>query len=78
VAQCVVIDGSGALVADPSPIDTCTGYVLATSQEFANMQTVWTPLTLDEGTIIGGAIFLAWAVAWGFRMIGSLIAEADA
>ena len=78
MAQCVVIDAGGALVADASPVSACAGYVLATPQEFADMQTVWIPLTLADGAVIGSAIFAAWAIAFGFRMLGTLIADADA
>jgi len=76
MAQCVLVSGT-SLVIDAAPVESCTGYVLATSQEFQNMQTVWIPLTLADGAIIGASMFAAWAVAWGFRMIGGVIEDAE-
>jgi len=63
--------------ADTSPCDVAqiTG---VTFDEYSTLRNpVFLPLTLDEGAAIGTAIFVAFAVAWGFRQIASVIAEAD-
>jgi len=78
VAQCVTIDGSGNLLADPAPVESCTGFVLVTPSEFTMMQGVLVPLSVDEGAVIGISIVTAWAIAFGFRMLGQLVADADA
>jgi hypothetical protein len=73
VAQCVVIDGTGAIVATSDPVASCTGYLLATPTEFASMQSLLGELSAGDGAIIGSYILAACAVAWGFRLMGKLV-----
>ncbi len=78
MAQCVVLDTtSGQLVTTADTVDTCTGWILATPTEFSMMESVFTGLTIDQGQTIGVAIFTAWAIVWGLRMIATLIRDAD-
>jgi hypothetical protein len=69
VAQCVLVDGSGALVADATPVESCTGFVIGTAAEFANGQNVvFPPLTVDQGADIGWSIFFCWTLVYLARM----------
>ena len=74
-AQCVVIDGGGALIADAAPVESCTGFVLSTAAEFTDLQGFWSPLTVEQGATIGVAIFVAWATAFGLRQLRRVIEE---
>ena len=73
MAQCVVIDGSGFVVADPAPVESCTGFVLATPTEFAGLQTVFQGLSIADGAVLGTAIVTAWTIAFGFRVLGKMV-----
>jgi hypothetical protein len=75
VAQCVIVDGNGFIVADATPVASCTGFVLASSTEFQDMQSVLVPLSVEDGMVIGQAILLAWAVAFMTRPLRSLFDE---
>lgn len=77
MAYCVSVDGTGAVVATGGSLADCTGYVLLTPDEFQQSQGLFAPLSASEGASIGGAIFLAWAIAFGFRAIGKVITETD-
>lgn len=65
---CVAVDGSGAVfVVQPQPVDTAAcGLVLVSGQE-AN-SSPWF-LTLEQGSQVGGAILLVWALAFAFRVV---------
>lgn len=74
-ASCVIESG-GALVLTADPIESCTGFVLMTAAEFTDVQGFWTPLTVEQGGAIGFAIFGAWAVAFGLRMLSKQLLDA--
>lgn len=76
MAVCVQVDSNGFLVSDSTPLDSCSGYVMQTAAEYRSAFS-WLELSAADGLTIGGAIFLAWAVAFGFRMIRKVIDEAD-
>lgn len=69
MAICVIQDASGAIKADPSPVDQCPGYVLVTPGEhFANQDGGFLPpLTTAQGVALSVAILSVWAVAAGIR-----------
>jgi len=75
MAQCVVIDPDGFLIEDAAPVEECTGFVLATSAEFTDLQGFWTPMSVEQGATVGVAIFLAWAIAFGLRLVRKSIEE---
>jgi Na+/H+ antiporter NhaC len=66
---CVLADANGFLyLQSPQPADVSTcAYVVSSGSELGNMP--WN-LTLEQGAEIGMSMFLALAIAWGFRMIG--------
>lgn len=67
MAACVV-EGSSGLILQSTSLEGCEGYVMMTAQEYAAAQ--WfPPLSVEDGTEIGVAIFVVWAIAFGFRML---------
>lgn len=63
------------MIVDPSPVDTCSGFVLMTADEYKAAE--WFPaLTVEQGVQIGTAIFLAWAIAFGLRVIRKSVENA--
>lgn len=69
---CVETDSSGfVFVVTPQPADvsTCTA-VLVVPGEMANNPFA---ITAEQGTEIGGAIFLLWAVAWAFATVAKAL-----
>lgn len=76
MAQCVIWSG-GVLVADPAPVSSCTGFVLATPEEFSAMGAWFAPLSIEDGALIGTAVFGAWAVAFAFRMMRNFLDSLD-
>ena len=54
------------------------GYVVTTETEyFAQGSSLFPPLSSDDGASIGLAIFLAWTLAFGMRLLRRVIEEAD-
>lgn len=76
--RCLTLMPSGAVQVDPEG-STCApdALVLLTQSEAdAAFQSPFA-LTVDQSFEIGGAILLVWSVAWGIRVIASLIRERD-
>lgn len=67
MALCVEFVGGVVHLVDPQPVDTsaCVA-VLAVPAELAPHPFV---LTVEEGGLIGGAIMLLWASAFGLKML---------
>lgn len=68
MAFCVQVGLDGAIYAvDPQPVvtDSCS-WVLVSGEEAGNDLL---NLTAEQGSQIGGAILLVWALAFTFRMI---------
>lgn len=65
---CVAIGGNGAVfVVDPQPVDTAAcGLVLVSGVEASSSP--WS-LTVEQGSQVGGAILLAWGLAFVFRVV---------
>lgn len=65
---CVQVDSNGAVyVVDPQPVDTSAcGLVLVSGHE-AN-SSPWA-LTPEQGSQVGVAILLVWALAFSFRVV---------
>lgn len=65
---CAQVDSNGAVyVVYPQPVDTSAcGLVLVSGQE-ANASP-WA-LTVEQGSQIGSAILVVWALAFAFRMV---------
>jgi len=70
-----LVDGVPTATGDA--VASCAGYVLLTPDEFEQSQGLFQPLTAGEGAAIGAAILLAWAIAYGFRVLGKVIMETD-
>lgn len=68
---CVQADANGFFyVVAPQPAETagCTA-VLISGAEASNLGSIFVPMTTGDAVTIGSAIWLAWAVAWGFRVL---------
>jgi hypothetical protein len=76
-AQCVTLEVDGTLTPVAVGVEACAGFVLATPTEFQASQSIFVALSLENGAAIGAAIFLAWAVAFGFRVLRKVIEDAD-
>lgn len=65
---CVQVVGGAVVPVDPQPADltTCT-LVIPGPLEVASSPFV---MSLEDGAAIGVAIFVVWAIAYGFRIIG--------
>lgn len=68
MALCVAVDPNGAVyVVDPQPADTSAcGLVLVSGLEAASSPWALTP---EQGSEIGGAVLLVWALAYVFRVL---------
>jgi len=75
MAQCVQVDVDGYILLDSAPVDSCAGFVLSTAAEFTDLQGFWSPMTVEQGAAVGVAIFLAWAVAFGLRVLRKTVEE---
>jgi len=69
MALCVTVGSGGELLATADALSACAGHVVVTPAEFALMQGVLQPLTIADGVVIGTAIFVAWSIAFGFRVL---------
>ncbi len=68
---CVAQNPDGTLVVmspQPSDYSTC-GAVLLSGAEASHVGSIFQPMTLAEGAQISSAIGLAWAVAFGMRVL---------
>lgn len=68
---CVQTDANGFFyVVSPQPADVsaCTAVVIS-GVESSQLGSIFQPMTAQEGATIGTAIWGAWAVAWGFRIL---------
>jgi len=73
---CLTDNGGGSFsVANPQPTDinTCV-YVIA---QPAEVQPALWAMTAEQGTTIGTAIMLVWAIAWGFRAVIRVLSTDD-
>jgi len=68
MARCVQVDANGSVfVVDPQPVDTSAcGLVLVSGLEAASSPWSMTP---EQGSEIGGAVLLVWALAYVFRVV---------
>lgn len=71
MAQCVVINESGALVASAS--DPCTGLVVLTPAEYSLMASSPFVLSVEDGALVSGAIGAVWLLAWSLRAIRQVL-----
>jgi len=69
MAQCVVIVG-GAVV--QSAADPCTGFVILTPAEYEYVSANPFKLSVEEASLIGGAVAAAWVTAWAFLAIARM------
>jgi hypothetical protein len=76
-AQCVSLNGDGTLTATADPVESCAGFLLATSTEFTGMQSVVVPLSLEDAGAIGWRIFLLWSVAFIWRVLRQSLGGPD-
>lgn len=75
MASCVIEGPGGALQLDAAPVETCSGFVVMTGPEYQAAQ--WFPaLTVEEGVQVGTAVFLAWAIAFGLRVLRKSVENA--
>jgi len=76
MAQCVAFADVGAsapaLVAAPEP---CSTFVLISPAEYSAVSQSPLNLTPEQGALIGSAILLTWAMAWGWRALEQVISD---
>lgn len=72
MAQCVVIS-EGQVVEATGTVETCTGFLLMTRDEFVQSQGAMVPLSIEEGATIGAAVMAVWAVAFALRLLRKLL-----
>lgn len=65
MAQCVVIDGGGAIV--PSASEPCSGFLMLSPSEFLNLSNNPFFLSAEDGALVGAAVVAVWATAYAFR-----------
>lgn len=68
MALCVAVDPNGAVyVVDPQPAETSgCGLVVVSGLEAGSSPWALTP---EQGSEIGGAVLLVWALAYVFRIL---------
>jgi hypothetical protein len=77
MARCVAFASQGAsapdvLVAAPEP---CSTFVLISPAEYSAVSQSPLNLTPEQGALIGSAILLTWAMAWGWRALEQVISD---
>jgi hypothetical protein len=79
MALCVQADTDGNLLGLPAvPLESCTGFVMLTPEEYAAVSQSWVePLTLEQGTAIGVAVFVAFTVAWGLKVLRRFVQDTE-
>ncbi|MDR2239280.1 MAG: hypothetical protein LBE33_02440 [Zoogloeaceae bacterium] len=79
MAVCLQLAGNGVQVTPFSPEDCSMqgGYIALTSEEYLSMGSAFPPLSIQEGALIGSFIWIAWAIAWGFRMLARQAEDFD-
>ena len=77
MTQCVIVQGDGSLLATTDAPAACAGYLLVTPDEYSALQSVWQPLSISDGELLGGAVLLLWAIAWTYKVIARSIRDWD-
>lgn len=76
MAQCAQwAETSAGTVLVPASGDTCTGVVLVTPAEYAQLSTNPFRLTLEEGAFISSAVIGVWVIAVCIREIASVFSN---
>lgn len=71
--QCVDVSGQ-YLIVSATPPDQCTGYLLLTVSELADIQApVFLPLSMSDGMAISIAIGSLWALAFLFKFLARFL-----
>lgn len=73
MAQCVTVGDGGVL--QVSAADPCTTLVVVTPAEYAAQQSIFVPLSIDNGFDLGVAILGAWTVGFVFRILRKQIED---
>lgn len=68
MAQCVIVNEAGALVV-ASTADPCTGLVVMSASEFAQVTANPFVLSVEDGALVSGAIGAVWCLAWALRAV---------
>lgn len=75
MALCVIESGGVLVLQSPQPSDTSTcAMVVSSGSELGNLP--WN-LTIEQAHEIGMSVFLACAIAWGFRVLAEVISKTD-
>ena len=74
MADCAYVASVQALDGTPLQVYAaasapCSGYVVLTPAEYAALSANPFILSPEDATLVGGAIALTWATAWGFRQL---------
>ena len=82
MAQCLRILTNGNLLLDTASVfpdcQNSSLVVLNSGEALIALQpTIFQPLTLEEGALIGGSMLLVFAAAFGFRILFSMRITSD-
>ena len=66
MTRCVVVDASGAVIAEPGAPANCSQFVLVSSDDYYALQHsgVLPPLSISDAELIAGAVLLCWVTGW--------------
>lgn len=74
MSVCVVVDSSGAVVAEPG-VANCDQFVLVSSDDYYAMQHsgVLPPLSIPDASAIASAVLLCWVGGWIWGVISEAL-----
>jgi len=68
-----VTGGQGLLLSN-TPLDECTGVILLSAQDYAQMRfSFFSGVELMDVVQVSGLVSLVWAIAWGLRSLRSVL-----
>jgi hypothetical protein len=75
MSQCAVVGDGNVLVVTNDPPESCAGFIVQTQAEIAAQQSIFVPLSIDDGQTIGVSVLLCWAGVWVFRILRRFIED---
>lgn len=77
MSSCATVDANGFVHQDPTPVAQCTGFVLVSSSEYANLSASMEPFDYAQGATLWSfaftSVLMCWFVARGAGTILGLI-----
>lgn len=63
-ASCVSVDSNGVLHQDLTPVSSCSGYVMVTPADYANLQASAEPIDYTAASTLWTAAFSSVLLCW--------------